>query len=108
MASKRSHPSPAYGIPSEEISATLGNSAKRPDVRPSPSMPARTESSQPPPLPAGTLVAVDVDADAPPQWAWPRRVNTFRSAKPAPKPGADPCGAEEDGPCTCNQDCVLA
>ena len=61
-----------------------------------------------PPLPAGTLVAVDVDADAPPQWAWPRRVNTFRSAKPAPKPGADPCGAEEDGPCTCNQDCVLA
>ena len=59
-----------------------------------------------PTLPAGAVVACELRADAPPVWAWPRRVNTFRPRKPPKADRPDDC--DEEGPCTCNADCVLA
>ena len=77
-----------------------------------PCPPRSKDASAAPTLPQGTLVTCDLDPDADPVWAWPRRINTFRPKKPNPAPtnGARPpgCQGEEDGPCTCNQDCTLA
>lgn len=50
-------------------------------------------------IPAGALVSCELDAHAPPAWAFERRVNTFR---------AKPLDCNEEGPCTCNADCLVA
>ena len=64
------------------------------------------DANRAPTLQTGTVVECAVRADAPPAWAWPRRVNTFRPKKPAK---ADrPADCDEEGPCTCNADCVVA
>lgn len=59
-----------------------------------------------PTLPPATRVALDVQYDAAPAWAWPRRVRSY-----APVDGSVlDCGPGHvvDGPCACNAECVLS
>ncbi|KAJ8604688.1 hypothetical protein CTAYLR_006543 [Chrysophaeum taylorii] len=53
-------------------------------------------------IPKGAFVRCRLEPTAPPEWAFPRRINTFRRRRD------DPCGAGEEGPCTCNADCLVA
>lgn len=52
---------------------------------------------------AGTLVRCELKADAQPAWAFARRINTFRNRQPFSPVGE----CKDEGPCTCNAECVV-
>lgn len=56
-----------------------------------------------PTIPAGALVRCELRANSEPAWAFPRRINTFRSKDLRPSANCD-----EEGPCTCNAECQVA